>query len=158
MRAVKQGLQSIFERRSGDVYSAMAKRIRRKLGGELPFTLAEYRGWLLERFAGSWDNAVQCAYCTAWLNASTFETDHREPLKFGGGIGLDNLDLVCANCNRLKGSMSARGFRLLLEFAVLNLHAQDANEMFARMKNGGAYLRTRFMAYPKKPPRRASFR
>jgi hypothetical protein len=151
-RAVKPGLQGIGESHTAAIYHTMAKRVRQKYAIALPFSLTDFRRFCLERMGGSWDMAVQCIYCTRWLNAQTFVVDHREPLRYGGSLGLDNLDLVCDECNAIKGSLSSAAFRRLLGLVIL-LHPQDANEIVGRMKDGSAYVglrvRTRILARKK---------
>lgn len=142
-RAIKTGLEAVFDEHTKAVYWSMATRVKKKLKLSLPFTYAEYRQWVLEAFGGNWDSVIQCAYCTRLMNVQTFVTDHREPLKFGGSVNLDNLVLCCEDCNNLKGGMSEDGFRLLIQFSVEYLHPQDASDMFGRMKNGSAYVRLR---------------
>jgi hypothetical protein len=142
-RAIKTGLEAIFDEHTRSVYWAMANRVKRKLKLTLPFSYAEYREWVLDAFGGNWDSVIQCAYCTRLMNVQTFVTDHREPLKFGGAISLENLALCCEACNSAKGAMSEDGFRLLIQFSVEYLSPQDANDMLGRMKNGSAYLRLR---------------
>ena len=142
-RAIKTGLEAVFDEHTKVVYWSMAKRVKAKLKVSLPFTYAEYRRWVLDAFGGNWDSVVQCTYCTRLLNVQTFVTDHREPLKFGGAIGLENLALCCEDCNLAKGSMSEDGFRMLTQFAVEYLHPQDANDIFGRLKSGSAYIRLR---------------
>lgn len=148
-RAVVQkvGLQREFEKHTETVFDGMKARAK-KYGKLVPFTLAEFRAWLLAGvFRGSWDSAVRCAYnCNTWLNALTFVTDHREPVKYGGSFGLENLDVCCASCNTLKGTMSAEGFQKLIEFATVNLHPQDWSDMSSRMKNGAGYLKMKIIA------------
>jgi hypothetical protein len=144
-RPVKVGLQTEFEKHTESVYKGMQGRAK-KMGREMPFTLREFREWLLAGpFKGSWDNAVQCAYCRAWLNALTFVPDHVEPVKYGGSFGLDNLTLCCQPDNIAKGVMSADGFKRLLEFST-QLHPQDSADMFGRMKNGAGFLRLKIQA------------
>ena len=142
-RAIKSGLEAVFEDHTKAAYWGMVRRVKAYHHVGLPFTLAAFRAWVLEAFSGNWDGVTQCCYCTALLNVQTFITDHRVALKFGGGIGLENLALCCEHCNCLKGSMSEDGFRLLIQFSVEYLHPQDANDMFSRMKNGSAYVRLR---------------
>ena len=156
-RAVKSGLQDIYERHTEQVYRAMAGRVKAKYKVPLPFSLAEYRVFVLDKFDGNWDGVVQCCYCTRLLNVQTFVTDHVEPLKFGGSIDIDNLDLCCDECNCLKGALSADGFRRFLEFTIAELHPQDANEITGRMKNGSAYLRGKIGEWKaKKGPQKAT--
>lgn len=144
-RPVKVGLQREFEKHTETVYDGMTFRAK-KYGKTVPFTLRDFRDWLLDgAFRGSWDNAVKCAYCNVWLNALNFVTDHREPVKYGGSFGIDNLDLTCEPCNCAKGVMSADGFRKLIDLS-LQLHPQDAADMFGRMKNGAGYIKMKIIA------------
>jgi len=151
-KAIKPGLQGIGESHAATIYHTMAKRVRSKYDLPLPFSLIEFRVFCLTRMGGSWDMAVRCVYCSGWLNAQTFVIDHREPLRYGGSLGLENLDLVCEECNAIKGSLSSNAFRRLLALLV-ELHAQDSREIVGRMKDGSAYVglrvRTRLLAAKK---------
>jgi hypothetical protein len=153
-QAPKVGLQGEFETHSSTVYTLMTYRFREiRSNGvvtrperRIPFTLEEFRAWLLrEYFKGSWDNAVQCAYCRVWLNVLNYVADHVQPVKYGGSLELENLTLSCDTCNTTKGVMSAAGFRLLTEFAT-TLDPRDAADMFGRMKGGGAFIATKVFA------------
>lgn len=143
-RPATTGLQPEFEKHTESVYVLMKFRVSEKkntagiitqVGRPLPFTLREFREWLLAGpFAGSWDKAVQCSYCRRWLNASNFVTDHREPLKYGGSLDFDNLAIACADCNNEKGVMSEAGYRALMAWVGNNLNTRDAADMLGRMK------------------------
>lgn len=148
-------LQAEFNKHTESVYGGMRARFgaRKNDQGEitraarpLPFTLGEFRAWLLAGpFRGSCDNAVQCRYCRAWLNAITFVPDHREPVKYGGSLGLENIDLVCDACNLSKGVLSSAAFQSLIDLS-LTFHPQDSADLFGRLKNGAGYLRLQIQA------------
>jgi hypothetical protein len=138
--ALKPRLSSMFDEHTRSVYGFMRDRVAR-LGLFLPFTLAEFRAWLLKDvFRGSAENPIQCCYCREWMHAGNFVTEHRDPVCYGGGLGFENLAPACASCNTLKGRMSETAFRSLLDF-LQTLPPRDANDMVGRMKNGAAYVR-----------------
>jgi hypothetical protein len=152
------GLQRDFEKHTASVYGNMRARFAEKkdargvvtrAGRPLPFTLREFREWLLAgAFRGSWDNAVKCCYCNTWLNAINFVPDHREPVKYSGGIGLDNLAICCEHCNLAKGPLSEDGFKRLCEFS-LTLLPRDSADLFGRLKNGAGFLRLKMQTMKK---------
>ncbi|MGH3428224.1 MAG: HNH endonuclease signature motif containing protein, partial [Mycobacteriales bacterium] len=82
----------------------------RSAGRELPFDVEEYYDWTLAKFGGRSDGTAKCRYCPMVLTTLDFQVDHVEPLKQGGGAGLDNLDVCCPSCNRYKGGLTERGF------------------------------------------------
>jgi 5-methylcytosine-specific restriction endonuclease McrA len=47
---------------------------------------------------------TDCFYCGVALAAVSVAVDHRVPLSRGGTHALDNLRVICARCNRLKGT------------------------------------------------------
>jgi 5-methylcytosine-specific restriction endonuclease McrA len=104
---------------------------------EIPFTLAEFRAWVLSIFR-TWDEPTQCFYCTAWVTVGDFVIDHRIPASppWWGSLDLDNLCVACGSCNRRKGRMSEDGFRKLIEF-LLTLDTRDMNDALGRLATGG---------------------
>lgn len=147
------GLQAIFDERVSSIYRGMASRVGEKRGEggrivrpgrALPFTRSDLSAWTLACFE-SVDRAVPCAYCNAWLNVQTFCIDHEIPIAapWHGSLGLENLALACASCNRRKGRMSAEGFRLLVSWALAALDRRDCADMLGRMANGGANLKVK---------------
>ena len=150
-RQTKPELQAIFDDRTASIFRGMAARVGEKRGDggrviragrALPFSQTELGGWILARF-GSVERLAPCAYCNAWLSVQTFCVDHQIPIAapWRGSLGLDNLTLACASCNRRKGRMSAGGFRLLVSWGVTNLDPRDFADMLGRMANGGANLK-----------------
>jgi len=43
-----------------------------------------------------------CLYCHTDLSDGQFQLDHRTPINGGGKHGIENIDIVCADCNMLK--------------------------------------------------------
>jgi 5-methylcytosine-specific restriction endonuclease McrA len=101
-------------------YGHMKARARKDLHDanlELPFTLEAYRKDVLSVLAqGKKDGAVECRYCHGFFVVSEISPDHALPLARGGGLGLDNLDYPCMNCNRAKGAMTVDEFLKLIDF------------------------------------------
>lgn len=109
-------LDQAFHTRSYSIYKAMQQRFRekrdrrgtlRQVGRELPFSLGEFRDWLRVWFGGDVQACIRCAYCPAAIDAMTFRVDHDRPIKRGGRLDLDNLNLCCDTCNREKGELTA---------------------------------------------------
>lgn len=132
-------IQNVFLERTGSIYSGMSTRAAH-LNMPMPFTVAEMRVWLIQDigFGPRGENAVQCCYCSQWLNVATFVLDHVIAIArpWYGGFGFDNLAACCASCNRRKGKMSAEGFRQLTAF-TLTLDSRDAGDLWSRLANGG---------------------
>ena len=67
-----------------------------------------------------------CAFCRRFLEYGLFEVDHITPRSKGGGNELANLQLLCSECNRKKGTRSMYEFKekrkneLLREIAELD--------------------------------------
>ena len=53
----------------------------------------------------------QCVYCKIRLPDGEGEIDHKISIKMGGSNCLDNLQAICSDCNRLKGTLSDEDFR-----------------------------------------------
>jgi 5-methylcytosine-specific restriction endonuclease McrA len=81
---------------------------------QIPFTLDQFREWMLAKLNGSEAGTTQCPYCGAWLTAADCAIDHRHPVARGGSLELDNLQLLCASCNQKKGKLMHEYFLLLL--------------------------------------------
>jgi hypothetical protein len=144
-RALKPGLSGMFDEHTRAVYSFMKMRVER-LDLFLPFTLAEFRAWLLkEVFSGSAEKAIQCTYCRDWMHAGNFVMDHKDPVCYGGSVGFENLTPACASCNTLKGRMAYESFLAFLRM-IQTLPPRDVNDLVGRMKNGAAYIRVQAAA------------
>jgi len=123
----------------------------RRAKRELPFTLQEFRAWVMERMGLG---AKRCFYCPRPIDCLSFEPDHYMPLELGGGVGLDNLVDCCEDCNRLKGAMPPDDFILLMAFMDTNISAAGRNDIKKRLRAGAMGIRQRHFPGEKKPPQR----
>lgn len=97
----------------GGRYDAMSVRMKAKGLPALPFGKGDLRKWTidamnppsLEWHEIRYDNPVRCRYCGGMFGLKECAYDHRIPLSRGGGVDLDNLDLICAKCNAFKAEM-----------------------------------------------------
>jgi 5-methylcytosine-specific restriction endonuclease McrA len=150
--------QSIFTKRSLTIYRSMKVRFAekrnkrghvRQIGREVPFTLEEFRSWLLAQFK-SVDAAIRCAYdCGAVLDVLNFHTDHKTPITRSGTLGLDNLALACEDCNRIKGELTAREY-VALRQGLETFSEPARKDIYKRLKTGAGFLRLRFFNRNKK--------
>lgn len=109
-----------FHARTGSIFSSMQSRFKQKVdkrgrvmrvGRLVPFTLSEFRVWMLEKLGGKPEGSVRCEYCNTPLFADTLRIDHKVPGSRGGSLGFDNLACCCARCNAQKGALSDTEFR-----------------------------------------------
>jgi 5-methylcytosine-specific restriction endonuclease McrA len=112
-----------------------------QIGRPIPFTLSDFREWLLVQFGGRADGVAKCRYCPRILTALDFQIEHVDPAKQGGSLGLENLAVACEECNRYKGELSEKAFDMLRQFIRVlqedNLLA-DAQLIEQRIKISGA--------------------
>jgi hypothetical protein len=149
---MKTGLQHIFDARTQSIYGGMRTRfgpfvedgVVVRPGREVPFTLVEFRIWIVRQFGGSWDRSTPCFYCTAPVNVNDFVIDHKTPASspWLGSLDLDNLCVSCRACNTLKGKMAAPGFIAFLRFLHDSeiagiLDPRDVGDIMVRLKTGG---------------------
>jgi 5-methylcytosine-specific restriction endonuclease McrA len=115
-------LQVAFHTRTASIHSSMQHRFKQKLnkrgnvirvGRLVPFTVAEFRAWLLEKLGGKAEGSTACAYCRTPLFADTLRVDHAEPVSRGGKLGFGNLAVSCDRCNKMKGGLTASEFQNL---------------------------------------------
>lgn len=115
-------LSLAFHVRTASVHSSMVKRFKQKIdrrgrvmrpGRIVPFTLSEFRLWLLEQLGGKPEGSTRCSYCGIPLFADTVRIDHKIPASLGGQLSLDNCCCCCDLCNRAKGALSADEFHVL---------------------------------------------
>lgn len=111
-----------FHVRTASIHSSMVKRFAQKenkrgrvirVGRIVPFTLAEFRLWLLEQLGGKPEGSTRCVYCNCPLFADTLRIDHKIPVSRGGELGLSSLAVACDRDNRMKGSLTDSEFRAL---------------------------------------------
>ncbi len=148
-----------FLKRSGSIYRNMKARFAEKrnkrgnvirVGRELPFSLEEFRDYL-SMCLGSRNasGTTPCDSCTLSLNALTLVVDHSLPVSRGGELGLQNLALLCEECNRAKGKLTASEFRALRQF-LDGLAPQAANDVLTRLKTGAGFMRLRYFGKGKR--------
>lgn len=96
----------------------------------LPFTLAQFREFVPAEIAKS----CKCRYCGLFLSSVYFSVDHRHPISLGGSWGLDNLDIVCYDCNSAKGVLTGPQFEDLLNM-VNKWDDASRKRLLARLKS-----------------------
>lgn len=109
--------QQIFMKRSLSIYGGMKERAA-KIGLEMPFTIHQLRGWLIERFNGDVAGVTRCEYSDELLTAETFSVDHRYPVSRGGSFGMVNLSICSQKQNLRKGNMSEVEYKIFREFVM----------------------------------------
>jgi len=84
---------------------------------------------------------TECKYCGTILTLKNMSIDHRIPKSRNGSCDVDNLEVICAGCNRKKASLTDCEFKTLLKF--LNKQNEDfKNIILARMAMAGAVYKT----------------
>lgn len=139
LKPPKPQFQILFEERTQSIYSGMKGRKPIIAAGGVPFTLREFREWMLARLGGKYEGVARCEYCTRWLDISTVQAEHMIPVArpWGGSPGLDNLTLADEQCNCAKGRMSAEGFKALIEFMLqVGFHPYDRQDVLNRLAAG----------------------
>lgn len=79
----------------------------------LPYTRQEFLEWLWSQIQL---NAIPCLYCRAPIDVISMQLDHKTPFRRGGGPELSNLQIICARCNRAKGSFTYEEYLVLVAF------------------------------------------
>jgi len=69
-----------------------------KSGDPLPFTLEEFRDKCILAL-----EVGVCGYCLKPLTIANLSPDHTVALSAGGKTTLDNIEIICWTCNKLKG-------------------------------------------------------
>ncbi len=136
---------------------ALPKGVTLKMLGEdiLPYTRQEFYTWLWKRVGLQ---AILCPYCNAPIDILTLVVDHKTPLKLGGGIGLDNQEPICKDCNGAKGKLLPDQFTALI-FLLRELGPAAEADVLSRLRMGGGFLRTAFINRKQKqlaPPKRGA--
>lgn len=152
-----------FHTRTGSIHSSMVGRFKQKLnkngrmirvGRIVPFSLAEFRRWLLDQLGGKPEGSTRCAYCGTPLFADSLRIDHKIPASRGGSLDLSNLACSCDRDNRMKGQLTDSEFRALLVTLgdMLHdgrLHPDGFQDVLKRLCGQVAIFR-KFQAKPKK--------
>jgi len=147
--------QQQFMQRTGVLYDSMGKRFRarhwksgkragrvRVPGQQVPFTKEQFRAWAIETIGYQ---AKPCPYCSAPIDVLNMSIDHRVPVSRGGSLELSNLDAICSDCNRLKGSLDGDEFKALLDW-LRPIHPSAQKDIRQRLMAGAMGLRNRFFA------------
>jgi 5-methylcytosine-specific restriction endonuclease McrA len=138
--------QALFTKRTYTIYKHQRERFaekRNKAGKviraarEIPYTLPEFRAWVTAKFLGAPQWITKCAYCEGKISVVTFCVDHDIPVGRGGALGLANLAMCCARCNRTKGQMSGKAFRQFMQ-GLMTFPEADRNDVLKRLRAGGA--------------------
>ncbi len=98
--------EQVFNRRSCRIFNGMKARAKERHVSVFPFSLDDFRAWLLERFGGKPDGITRCQYSGDILLAEDFSVDHRFPVSRGGEFGLQNLAICSEKENLRKGNMT----------------------------------------------------
>lgn len=57
----------------------------------------------------------KCPYCKEELKADVISLDHIIPRSVGGEDSIENLEIICDRCNRMKGELKKKEYEKLLE-------------------------------------------
>jgi len=85
-----------------------------RIGREVPFTLTDFRAWLIEQLGGTTEGMARCAYSGVPVTALDLRVDHDIPISRGGSLGLENLCVTTDSANREKGGLTGEEYRNLL--------------------------------------------
>jgi HNH endonuclease len=134
-----------------------------QIGRQVPFTLDEFRAWLITKLGGDGGGVIKCRYCAEWLTMDTLVVDHATPTSQGGSLDFDNLDVICAADNQRKGGMCAECYQSLLDWScggntqIINgLHPACRENMLQRMQSAvslGAWQRREMARQAKAQPK-----
>jgi hypothetical protein len=147
--------ENAFADRTSSIHGGMNGRLKERknkkgviirIGRRVPFTLEEFRVWV-KREIGS--GCTGCLYCGTPIDYINFVVDHRHPIARGGDLGLENLDLCCAECNNAKGNLTGSEFHALRVF-LRGLGPMAETDVFRRLKAGAMGMRMRWFDRNKK--------
>lgn len=113
--------------RARSLRSSLLRRIDPELKHTTP-TIDELFNWLNREY-------YICYYSLEELQLKDLTIDHIQPLTKGGDNSLDNLCFASASMNRIKGPLSEKAFRSLLEL-VKNWDDDERDSLFKRLKMG----------------------
>lgn len=85
----------------------------------------------------------RCPICGRKLTPATINFDHKVALTRGGEWTLENLQAICASCNRRKGALNENEYAFLLTALsqMTSLFGDYAEKnILARIAAGGAYI------------------
>jgi len=128
----------------------------RHAGRTLPFSLEEFRDRVCDDLSvpRKCGNDNQIWNCRTMLTFENYVIDHALPVSRGGGIGLDNLQLICADCNNVKGDLTWEEY-LELRRWLTTCTPHIEKSVLSRLRTVGSALQMRRVAWArgnKKPP------
>jgi 5-methylcytosine-specific restriction endonuclease McrA len=129
--------QSAFMRRSLSIYNGQKKRIADAYPDDvatLPYSLDELRQKMQEALT-----LGRCVYCSGKLTLKKITPDHRISIAEKGSWDLDNLAMVCQQCNWQKSTLSEHEFCLLLKFLNRYLSSESRTNVRRRLVIGGKW-------------------
>ena len=113
MKATKE-TNRLFKTRTYSVYRHMEKRsyevVQKAMQVSLDFTLEEFRAMVELKLGFG-----LCDYCRQKITVKTFSLDHKVPISRGGSFGKENVQIICASCNKSKGGMTHNEYLALLK-------------------------------------------
>jgi hypothetical protein len=92
-------------------------------------------------------NAKPCPYCNVPIDILSLTLDHVIPRSAGGEFALDNMQVICKDCNAMKGDLSDDAFRQVLALAR-TLSGYDQAKLFGRLKAAHHGSPARFFRKP----------
>jgi len=107
-RVSQNPVVTVLFKRSASIYNGMKARAE-KIHLKMPFSLEEFRDWLLQRFSNA--GVGVCGYSGLMVLVEDFSVDHRFPVSRGGEFGLQNLTICSDKQNLRKGNMTEVEYR-----------------------------------------------
>lgn len=98
---------------------------------------------LWEKVLKSYRNGFRCAYCERKLeivdriypHKRSFSLDHKTPISCGGDNSIDNLEVVCHECDIIKSTMTSSTFLEFLQ-ALKNSDPTLLERVYTEIWNG----------------------
>ncbi len=78
-----------------------------------------------------------CKYCEKQLHWKKWSLDHKKPVERGGTNAQSNIQVICTQCNRRKGTLSHKHFSKLIKF--LKPYPRMFKEIMQRLAYGGKF-------------------
>ena len=101
-------------------------------------------------------NAIPCPGCSTPIDILSLTIDHKTPRAMGGTFELDNMQIICRDCNERKGEVSFEGFEKLMNFIRRELAPVDQATLLNRLKAAHHGAAQRFNR-PKGKPKSNAF-
>lgn len=145
-------VKAILTERSGTIYRHMKERAAKEYQA-VPFTLADFRAWLLPKFGV--DGVTRCEYSGAQVLAEDFQVDHRQPTSRFGQWGFDNLAICTKAQNLRKGNMTKGEYAIFCAHVLHHGYPEEVQEsIFKRLEIGDVQRFAHFRRENKKRGKR----